>query len=57
MVSIAQDHMTTIKLHASVRNRLAKHGTKDQTYEDLIVMLLDRFEPKDIPSDWRGFGQ
>ena len=49
--------MTTIKLHASVRNRLAKHGTKDQTYEDLIVKLLDRFEIRKPPSDWKGFGQ
>jgi len=41
-----QDHMTTIKLHASVRNRLAKHAAKDQTYEDLIVKLLDKIEGK-----------
>ena len=38
------DKMTTIKLHASVRKRLAGHATKDQTYEDLIIQLLDRIE-------------
>ena len=38
------DHMTTIKLHASVRKRLAGHATKDQTYEALIIQLLDRIE-------------
>ena len=38
------DKMTTIKLHASVRKRLAVHATKDQTYENLIVQLLDRID-------------
>ena len=38
------DYMTTIKLHSSVRQRLAKHATKDQTYENLIVELLDKIE-------------
>lgn len=38
------DKMTTIKLHTSVRKRLASHATKDQTYESLIVQLLDRIE-------------
>ncbi len=38
------DKMTTIKLHASVRKRLASHATKDQTYENLIVQLLDRID-------------
>ena len=38
------DYMTTIKLHSSVRKRLAKHAIKDQTYEDLIVELLDKIE-------------
>ena len=38
------DKMTTIKLHASVRKRLAGHATKDQTYENLIVQLLDRID-------------
>ena len=36
------DKMTTIKLHASVRERLAKHAHKDQTYESLIISLLDK---------------
>lgn len=36
------DKMTTIKLRSSVRQRLAKHATKDQTYESLIVSLLDK---------------
>ena len=39
------DYMTTIKLHSSVRKRLAKHATKDQTYEALIIELLDKIEP------------
>ena len=38
------DYMTTIKLHSSVRKRLAKHATKEQTYEALIVELLDKIE-------------
>nr|AIF11837.1 hypothetical protein [uncultured marine thaumarchaeote KM3_53_F08] len=38
------DKMTTIKLHASVRKRLAGHATKDQTYEDLIIQLLDKID-------------
>ena len=38
------DYMTTIKLHSSVRKRLAKHATKDQTYEALIIQLLDKIE-------------
>ena len=43
------DKMTTIKLHASVRKRLAGHATKDQTYEDLIIQLLDKI---DKVSEW-----
>ncbi len=42
--ALEQDHVTTIKLHASVRKRLAKHATKDQTYEALIIQLLDKIE-------------
>ena len=38
------DYMTTIKLHSSVRKRLSKYATKDQTYEALIVELLDKIE-------------
>ena len=41
------DYMTTIKLHSSVRKRLAKHATKEQTYEALIIELLDKIE-----GDW-----
>jgi len=33
---------TTIKLHVTTRQRLAKHGAKDQTYDDLINDLLDK---------------
>ena len=44
MEVIESDKMTTIKLHASVRKRLAKHATKDQTYEDLIIQLLDKID-------------
>jgi len=42
--ALEQDHMTTIKLHASVRKRLAEHARKDQTYEALIIQLLDKIE-------------
>ena len=38
------DKMTTIKLRSSVRIRLASHARKDQTYENLIVELLDRID-------------
>ena len=41
------DYMTTIKLHSSIRKRLAKHATKEQTYEALIIELLDKIE-----GDW-----
>ena len=38
------DKMTTIKLRSSVRIRLASHARKDQTYENLIVQLLDKID-------------
>lgn len=38
------DKMTTIKLRSSVRVRLASHARKDQTYENLIIELLDKIE-------------
>ena len=41
---LEHDKMTTIKLHASVRDRLAEHARKDQTYEALIVQLLNKIE-------------
>ena len=43
-LELEPDYMTTIKLHSSVRKRLAKHATKDQTYEALIIQLLDKIE-------------
>ena len=43
-LELEQDKMTTIKLRSSVRKRLAKHATKDQTYEALIIQLLDKIE-------------
>tara|TARA_Y100000310_G_C20027023_1_gene510072 strand:- start:206 stop:355 length:150 start_codon:yes stop_codon:yes gene_type:complete len=42
--ALEPDKMTTIKLHQSVRIRLASHAKKDQTYEALIVQLLDKIE-------------
>ena len=42
--ALEPDKMTTIKLHASVRIRLANHARKDQTYEALIIELLDKIE-------------
>ena len=44
MSELELDKMTTIKLHSSVRKRLAKHARKDQTYEELIINLLDKIE-------------
>ena len=38
------DKMTTIKLRSSVRIRLASHAKKDQTYENLIIQLLDKID-------------
>lgn len=35
---------TTIKLRVVTRQRLAKHGAKDQTYDELINVLLDKIE-------------
>ena len=35
---------TTIKLKVVTRQRLAKHGAKDQTYDELINVLLDKIE-------------
>ena len=34
----------TIKLDDKVHARLAKHGTIGQTYQDVIVKLLDYYE-------------
>jgi len=38
---------TTIKLKSNTRNRLAKHGAKDQTYDDLVNEMLDKIEHGD----------
>jgi len=42
--ALEPDKMTTIKLRSSVRIRLASHARKDQTYEALIIQLLDKIE-------------
>jgi len=39
---------TTIKLYVTTRQRLAKHGAKDQTYDDLVNDLLDKTNYGDI---------
>jgi hypothetical protein len=35
---------TTLKVKMNTRDRLAKHGSKDQTYDNLINELLDKVE-------------
>ena len=35
---------TTLKVKNSTRDRLAKRGTKAQTYDMIIVELLDQLE-------------
>ena len=35
---------TTLKVKMNTRDRLAKHGCKDQTYDNLINELLDKVE-------------
>ena len=35
---------TTIKLKTNTRNRLAKHGKKDQSYDELVNVILDKIE-------------
>ena len=35
---------TTLKVKMTTRNRLAKHGSKDQTYDNLVNELLDKVE-------------
>ena len=35
---------TTLKVKMTTRNRLAKHGSKDQTYDNLINELLDKVD-------------
>ena len=39
-----QIKQTTIKLKSNTRDRLAKHGAKDQTYDDLVNEMLDKIE-------------
>jgi hypothetical protein len=39
-----QIKQTTIKLKSNTRDRLAKHGSKDQTYDDLVNEMLDKLE-------------
>ena len=41
---IEQGLVKTIKLDDRVHARLAKHGTIGQTYQDVIVKLLDYYE-------------
>ena len=35
---------TTLKVKMTTRNRLAKHGSKDQTYDNLVNELLDKVD-------------
>lgn len=46
--------LTTIKIKKSTRNRLAQHGRKNETYDDIINQLLDRvtiLSSKSTPTD------
>lgn len=38
---------TTLKVKMNTRDRLAKRGNKDQTYDNLINKLLDEVESGD----------
>ena len=40
------DYMTTITLRNSIRNRLNDLGKKGDSFDSIIVMLLDSFEKK-----------
>ena len=35
---------TTLKVKMTTRDRLAKHRSKDQTYDNLVNELLDKIE-------------
>ena len=39
----------TLKIEATTRDRLKKHGSMDDTFDTVICMLLDHYEksPKD----------
>ena len=41
-----EDKITTIKLHQSTKEKLAKIGLKSETYEDIILKLLGRYNAK-----------
>jgi len=43
-VSETQIKQTTIKIKSNTRDRLAKHGSKDETYDDLVNKMLDKIE-------------
>ncbi len=34
----------TIKLELSTKNRLKAYGEKDQSYDELVNVILDRYE-------------
>lgn len=39
----------TLKFKMSTRDRLARRGRKDQTYDQLIVEMLDKFDEVKSP--------
>ena len=39
-----QIKQTTIQIKSNTRYRLAKHGAKDQPYDDLVNEMLDKIE-------------
>ena len=38
--------ITTLKVEKTTRDRLAKHGEKDDTFDDIINKILDEVESK-----------
>lgn len=41
---------TTVLIRSETRNRMRKHGLKGETYDDIIVRLLDAYEHKGVES-------
>ena len=46
MKKIKASTVKTIKLDEKIHARLAKHGSLDETYQDVIIKLLDFYEDK-----------
>ena len=47
MQNIVTTMVKTIKLDESVHSRLAKHGSIGETFQEVIVKLLDYYEERE----------